>query len=59
MRVDFGPPLHSLVLCGEIHPLETEVSGMTILKYKHDYDDLVKECITFTVCVVPILEVKE
>jgi diphthine synthase len=24
-RVDFGPPLHCLALCGELHPLETEI----------------------------------
>lgn len=25
LQVDFGPPLHSLALCGETHPLESEV----------------------------------
>jgi diphthine methyl ester synthase len=25
LEVDFGPPLHSLALCGEMHPLETDV----------------------------------
>lgn len=25
-NVEFGTPLHSLALCGEIHPLEAEVS---------------------------------
>jgi diphthine synthase len=25
-KVDFGAPLHSLALCGDIHPLEKEVS---------------------------------
>ncbi len=27
-KVDFGPPLHSMALCGDIHPLEKEVSRM-------------------------------
>jgi diphthine synthase len=22
--VDFGPPLHSLIICGELHPVERE-----------------------------------
>ena len=26
LQVDFGTPLHSLVICGEIHPLEADVS---------------------------------
>ncbi|RYH02048.1 hypothetical protein EON65_48095 [archaeon] len=26
LDVDFGAPLHSLALCGAIHPLEQEVS---------------------------------
>ena len=25
LKVDFGPPLHCLALCGETHPLETEI----------------------------------
>ena len=25
LKVDFGPPLHCLALCGETHPLELEV----------------------------------
>lgn len=25
MRVDFGEPLHSLVVCAELHPLEEEL----------------------------------
>ena len=25
-KVDFGAPLHSMALCGEVHPLEAEVS---------------------------------
>jgi diphthine synthase len=25
LMVDFGPPLHSLALCGETHPLESEI----------------------------------
>lgn len=25
LRVDFGPPLHSLALCGETHPLEKDM----------------------------------
>ena len=25
LQVDFGPPLHCLALCGETHPLETEI----------------------------------
>ena len=25
-EVDFGTPLHSLVICGDLHPLEQEVS---------------------------------
>lgn len=27
-NVDFGSPLHSMALCGEIHPLEAEVSTL-------------------------------
>lgn len=26
LSVDFGTPLHSLVICGEVHPLEEDVS---------------------------------
>lgn len=29
-KVDFGPPLHSMALCGDIHPLEKEVSIMRV-----------------------------
>jgi hypothetical protein len=25
VKVDFGPPLHCLALCGDLHPLETEI----------------------------------
>lgn len=24
-KIDFGPPLHCMALCGELHPLETEI----------------------------------
>jgi diphthine synthase len=27
LTVDFGPPLHCLALCGDLHPLELEVSS--------------------------------
>jgi diphthamide biosynthesis methyltransferase len=26
LRVDFGPPLHCLAICGDLHVLEQEVS---------------------------------
>ena len=29
-EIDFGPPLHSLIICGELHPLELEVSIFTV-----------------------------
>jgi diphthamide biosynthesis methyltransferase len=35
-RVDFGPPLHSLIICGDLHPLEREY--LTIFHIKQtDY----------------------
>ena len=31
LHVDFGPPLHSLVIAGDLHPLEREMLDL------HDY----------------------
>jgi len=30
LEVDFGAPLHCLVICGETHPLEQEVSKLSL-----------------------------